>query len=108
MRFLLRANFEVEGHQVDEAANGVAALQQTEGRAKPDLVVTDFMMPLMNGGELIARLRLNPATVHMPIILVSSSPGSERKTAADAFFRKPFNPVELAACASSLLERGRS
>lgn len=107
MRFLLRANFEVDGHQVDEASNGVAALQQIESGPPPDLVATDFMMPLMNGGELIARLRANPATEQLPIILVSSSPGSERRTSADAFFRKPFNPAEFVACATSLLERGR-
>ena len=64
------------------------------------------MMPRMNGGELIARLRANPQTVHVPVILVSSSPGSERRTEADAFFRKPFDPSELVDCAQTLLERG--
>jgi CheY-like chemotaxis protein len=62
---------------------------------------------LMNGGELIARLRANPKTADLPIILVSASPGSERRTAADAFFRKPFDPTEIAACAAGLLEKGR-
>jgi len=107
MRFLLRLAFEVSGHQVEEAPNGLAAIQAVEGGRAPDLIATDFMMPLMNGGELIARLRANPVTADVPVILVSSSPGSEQKTAADAFFRKPFDPVELEERAAELLARRR-
>src|ERR1041385_3076674 len=97
----------MDGHQVEEAPNGLVAIQAVEGGRAPDLVATDFMMPLMNGGELIARLRANPATAGVPVILVSASPGSDRKTAADAFFRKPFDPAEVAACAAKLIEGGR-
>ena len=104
MRFLLRLAFETAGHQVEEAPNGLAAAQAIESGRAPELVATDFMMPLMNGGELIARLRANPATADVPVILVSSSPGSERRTGADAFFRKPFDPVEIAECAERLLK----
>lgn len=107
MRFLLRMAFEVAGHQVEEAPNGLLAIQAVENGRLPDLVATDFMMPLMNGGELIARLRANPATAGVPVILVSASPGSERKTEAEAFFRKPFDPTELADCAARLLEGGQ-
>jgi CheY-like chemotaxis protein len=85
---------------------GLHAIQAVENGRPPDLVATDFMMPLMNGGELIARLRANPATAG-PVILVSASPGSERKTEAEAFFRKPFDPTELAECAARLLEGGQ-
>jgi two-component system chemotaxis response regulator CheY len=106
IRFLLRLAFEMDGHQVEEAPNGLVAIQAVESGRAPDLVATDFMMPLMNGGELIARLRANPATAGVPVILVSSSPGSERRTEADAFFRKPFDPAELAECAARLIESG--
>ena len=104
MRFLLRTTLELAGHEVEEAPNGQVAVEQIEGGRIPDLVATDFMMPLMNGGEVIARLRRNPATQKIPIILVSSSPGSERRTAADAFFRKPFDPVAFTNCVAELLE----
>jgi CheY-like chemotaxis protein len=103
IRFLLRVAFEMDAHHVEEAPNGLAALQAAEGGHAPDLIATDFMMPLMNGGELIARLRANPATAGIPVILVSASPGSERRTEADAFFRKPFDPTALAECAANLL-----
>jgi len=106
MRFLLRVAFETAGHQVEEAPNGLVAVQAVENGRAPDLVATDFMMPVMNGGELISRLRANPATTGLPVILVSASPGSERRTGADAFFRKPFSPNELTDCAARLLEKG--
>ncbi|MFL5927680.1 MAG: response regulator [Gaiellaceae bacterium] len=106
MRFLLRLAFELEGHEVEEAPNGLVAIKAVEDGPAPDLVATDFMMPLMNGGELIDRLRENPATVDVPVILVSASAGSERKAGADAFFRKPFDSIELAECAARLLESG--
>jgi CheY-like chemotaxis protein len=104
MRFLLRMTFELAGHKVAEAADGLAAVQQVESNHVPDLVATDFMMPRMNGGELIARLRRNPVSSAIPIILVSSSPGSEQRTEANAFFRKPFDPEALTQCATKLLE----
>ena len=106
MRFLLRVTLELAGHDVEEAPNGQAAIDRIEGGLIPDLVATDFMMPLMNGGEVIDRLRRNPATTKIPIILISSSPGSEQRTTADAFFRKPFNPVALTQCVAELLESG--
>jgi CheY-like chemotaxis protein len=107
MRFLLRTTLELAGHVVEEASNGQVAVERIEGGRIPDLIATDFMMPLMNGGELIARLRRNPATETIPIILVSSSPGSERRTTANAFFRKPFDPMALTQCVAELLESRR-
>jgi len=107
VRFLMRVAFEIAGHQVEEAPNGLAAIRAIESGEVPDLLATDFMMPLMNGGELIARLRANPATTTVPVILVSASAGSERKTAADLFIRKPFDPATLAECAAQLLGSAR-
>jgi CheY-like chemotaxis protein len=105
MRFLVRTTLEIAGHGVTEASDGVAAIEHIEGGRMPDLVATDFMMPRMNGGELIDRLRRNPATAAIPIILVSSSPGSENRTAADMFFRKPFDPEAFVQCVATLLEK---
>jgi hypothetical protein len=42
----------------------------------------------------------------VPVIVVSASPGSERETDADVFFRKPFDPAEVAECAARLLQSG--
>lgn len=106
IRFLMRTTLELDGHVVTEAPDGVTAISHIESGRIPDLVTTDFMMPRMNGGELIARLRRNPTTAGIPIILVSSSPGSENKTTADMFFRKPFDPLAFSACVATLLGKG--
>jgi CheY-like chemotaxis protein len=104
IRYLLRAAFESAGHHVVEAKHGRDALDLIESGRVPDLVTTDFMMPVMNGAELIQRIRNDPATAGVPLILVSSSAGAERRaTSVDAFFRKPFDPSELAARAAELL-----
>ena len=105
MRFLLRATFEAGGHHVDEAANGRAAAELLESQREYDLVSTDFMMPVMNGAELIDRIRKNPVRRALPVILVSSSPGSERRTEADVFLHKPFDPTVLLERATQLMDK---
>ena len=105
MRFLIRMAFEVEGHQVDEAANGRAALDLIESGRIPDLIATDYMMPVMNGAELIARIRRDPRTHALPIVMISASSGAEQRSEPDLFLRKPFDPVTLAGQAEELLRR---
>ncbi len=69
-RFLLRRIFERAGHQVADACNGAEALKAVQ-ESPPDLVVTDVMMPVMDGVELIRRLRGAPATAGIPILAAS-------------------------------------
>jgi CheY-like chemotaxis protein len=64
-RFLLRRCFESAGYDVTEAGDGVAALKCV-ANARPNLVVTDVMMPVMDGPELIMLLRAAPATADIP------------------------------------------
>jgi CheY-like chemotaxis protein len=101
VRFMIRLIFEHAGHQVTEAANGAMALQRIHEKL-PDLIVTDIMMPVMNGGELIARLRADPVMSGIPILAVTGDP--ERAGEADATLAKPFVPKELVAFAASLLK----
>jgi CheY-like chemotaxis protein len=61
IRFLLRMIFESSGYEVSDAQHGVAALVRIMD-ALPDLVVTDMMMPVMDGRALIKNLRGNPRT----------------------------------------------
>lgn len=103
--FLLRIALEAAGHDVIEAPDGAAALERFSGSAVPDAVVTDVMMPGMDGRELIRRLRRDPATRAIPIVVqsaVENPPGE-----ADAVLRKPVDPSELADLVGRLLgERG--
>jgi CheY-like chemotaxis protein len=101
VRFMIRLIFEQAGHQVTEATNGAMALQRIQEKL-PDLIVTDIMMPVMNGVEFIARLRADPVMSGIPILAVTGDP--ERAGEADATLAKPFVPKELIAFATSLLK----
>jgi CheY-like chemotaxis protein len=100
MRFLFRYFLEIAGHEVFEANNGGAALQSVH-KSPPDLVITDIMMPVMGGLELIGRLRSDPATAAIPILVVSGD--TELAVAADAALAKPVWPHELVKTAGALL-----
>jgi CheY-like chemotaxis protein len=71
----------------------------------PDLVVTDVMMPVMDGVELIGCLRGEPATAHIPILAASGH--SHLADAADAVVPKPYDRHHLLAVADALLTKGR-
>jgi CheY-like chemotaxis protein len=104
-RFLLRRIFERAGHEVSDAGNGAAALRAVQESA-PDLVVTDVMMPVMDGVELIRCLRDDPATAHIPVLAASAD--AHRAGAADAVVLKPYEWRHLLSVADALLkEEGR-
>ena len=92
IRHLLRVILEPAGYLVVEAAHGEAALEQVR-HSPPQLVITDQMMPVMNGGELIERLRANGSTKAIPIVMISGTRGAQ--AGADAVLGKPFDPSEL-------------
>jgi DNA-binding NarL/FixJ family response regulator len=73
----------------------------------PDLVLTDVVMPEMDGYELCRRLRADPATRLLPVVMVTASGDREKVSAleagADDFVQKPFNQAELLARVASLL-----
>ena len=100
-RLLLRRIFERAGHEVADAGNGADALQAV-GESRPDLVVTDMMMPVMNGAELIRRLRREPATADIAILAASGDP--HLAEGADAVISKPFVSRHLVEVADALLK----
>jgi CheY-like chemotaxis protein len=109
VRFVLKLAFESAGHQIVEAHHGVAALERVED-SRPDLVVTDVMMPVLGGLELVQRLRSDPQTATIPILLLSShataTATATATSGADAAFVKPFRPHEVLAAGLSLIEGG--
>ena len=87
---------------MSEANDGAAALRAVRESA-PDLVVTDLMMPVMGGVELIRCLRGDPATAHIPILAASGD--THLAGAADAVLAKPYEWHHLLAVGGGLAER---
>ena len=95
-------------YRVLTAPNGVVALQLAELNI-PDLVVSDVMMPQMNGLELCSRLKQSTATSHIPVILLTAQTLDEQRIAgyehgADAYITKPFSAPLLLARIHNLLQ----
>jgi signal transduction histidine kinase len=88
-------------YDVATAEDGLAALQAIESR-RPDLVVSDLMMPRLDGFGLVRELRAHPATASLPIVLLSARAGEESTiegldVGADDYLAKPFSAGELLA-----------
>lgn len=99
-----RADFEVH-----VAANGVDGLSKVDN-VQPDVVILDVMMPDMSGLEVCERLRSQPSTAQLPIIMLSARGQVEDKISgfkagADDYVPKPVEPEELVARARALLQR---
>ena len=103
VRFLLKMVFEAAGHQIIQAHHGAAGLERVR-ESRPDLIVTDVMMPILGGREFIEQVRSDPGTATMPILVLSSQ--ARTVTGADVALTKPFRPHEVLAAGLSLLEGG--
>lgn len=100
-----------ERWQVETAANGALALTQIQ-QHPPDLVLTDVMMPEMDGLQLLQALRSDPQTKSIPIILLSARATEEATveglaTGADDYLIKPFSARELMARVETHLQLAR-
>jgi CheY-like chemotaxis protein len=109
VRKLVSLNFELDGYDVVSAAGGAEALAEV-ARQRPDVMVCDVMMPGMDGLEVVRRLRADPKTASLPVVMVSAkaqrSDLTEGKSAgADAYVTKPFDPQDLLDAVAKLLKR---
>ena len=88
-------------HPVDvlsaiDGGSGLALAQEL----RPDLVLLDLALPVMDGWEILAALRADPATQQVPVVIVTAHGDSDtaaraRELGADGFISKPFRPAEL-------------
>lgn len=98
----------VDKYQVEEAVNGEQGVRKAE-KIIPDLIITDMMMPRMDGNELTNILKNNEKTNHIPIVLLTARSGQENKiegleTGADDYLTKPFEIKELLARIDNLIK----
>ncbi len=96
---LIQVNLERQGYQVETANNGAQALAKIKAN-RPDLVVSDVMMPEMDGFELLANIRRDPTLMDLPVIMLTAKAQDRDvmtgyQTGADMYLTKPFNPQEL-------------
>ena len=108
---LVKFHFQREGFTVTSTAVGDEALILIE-EVRPDLVILDWMIEGTSGIEVCRRLRRNPGTASLPIIMLTARGEEDDRvrgleTGADDFITKPFSPKELIARANALLRRSR-
>ncbi|HSI54732.1 MAG: response regulator [Ramlibacter sp.] len=108
-RTLVASVLKKDGHEVLTAEDGEQGLELLES-CKPDLIISDVQMPGMNGFQMLAALRAQPAHASVPVILLTSL--QERAhmrigmtTGADDYITKPFRPGELREAVAAQLNR---
>ncbi len=111
VRDLIAVNLQMEGFEVSAAADGQGALDLV-AQVDPHVVTLDVMMPRVTGFEAVARLRENPATAHIPVVLVTSRAQAGdlqrgRELGVDAYLTKPFEPARLVDVVTRLAMLGR-
>ncbi len=111
LRALLMRFLQLEHYDVISAANGAEAITLV-AEQQPDLVLLDVNMPVMSGIEALQRLKANPASRDVPVVVVSSDVDVEQiaaclKLGAEDYVPKPFNPTILSARVGACLERRR-
>ena len=106
---VLQSILEDEGYRVATAINGKQALARLN-EFTPDLIMLDYMMPIMDGTQTLTAIRNNTAFTRIPVIMMSSlEEVSVRETCIhyDSFLRKPFRAKAVLETIAQLLEQSR-
>lgn len=109
IREMIRFTLSRQGMDVESAADAREALDSIS-RRKPDIILMDWMMPGISGLDLTRRLRRDPATAEIPIIMLTARMTEDNKVAgldagSDDYILKPFSPRELIARINAVVRR---
>ena len=108
IRDMLAMALEMAGFEVVHASDAQTALQEIAS-LRPDLAIVDWMMPKTSGLELCRRIRKNPDTAEIPLVLLTARGEEDAKITglevADDYITKPFSPRELIARLKAVLRR---
>ncbi|MFA0758258.1 MAG: hypothetical protein PVTTEEND_001654 [Candidatus Fervidibacter sp.] len=105
---LVQVNLERQGYEVLTAYDGVECLEKAKAE-KPDLIILDVMMPRMDGFEALQRLKSDPETNQIPVIMLTAR-AQDRDVlqgyqyGADLYLTKPFSPLELISLVKRVFE----
>jgi CheY-like chemotaxis protein len=107
--FVLNLTF--KGYRVLEAENGLKGLELAK-KEVPDLMLVDLTLPKMEGWEMVRRVKSDPDTAHIPVIVVSARrPQDEeheaRELKIDHYVSKPFNPEHLMDLVDQTVQKSR-
>lgn len=99
IRRLLEVNLQRAGYRVSTACDGQDALEKIHAD-RPDMVVLDVMMPRIDGFEMLRRLKSDPKTATIPVLMLTAKAQDADifkgwQYGADMYLTKPFNPAEL-------------
>jgi len=99
IKVVLRLYLESRGFNIVTAFDGLDAIDQAQ-QHKPDLILLDVMMPVVNGYEVAAKLRADPATSDIPIVMLSAATHEDAvrkglEAGARDYVMKPFDPQKL-------------
>jgi CheY-like chemotaxis protein len=108
VRWLIRMSLERAGHEVIDAEDGLRGIALAM-KQRPDVIILDLMMPVMDGYGVLAELAKDPRTASVPVVVLSAKAipdEADHASAAGArrFMEKPFDPDELAIELGELLE----
>ncbi|HEX8821446.1 MAG TPA: response regulator [Archangium sp.] len=94
----------VEGYEVATAANGAEGLKRA-GEARPDLILLDLMMPVMDGQEMLRRLKESPDLRSIPVVVMSAGRVTKSELQGSRFLAKPFELDDLLNTVTAELNR---
>ena len=106
---LCRVNLEFEGYEVVEAADGEEAMEKVAAE-QPDVVLLDVMMPKMDGWQVLAALKANPATMDIPVVMLTAKVQDQDQIrgwsgGAAEYITKPFSPLALSQVLEEVLAK---
>jgi two-component system phosphate regulon response regulator PhoB len=109
IRRVLEYNLNLDGFKVELAEDGAAGLKLAH-EAHPDVILLDWLMPLMSGLQVLEELKKDVSTEHIPVFMLTakgmlSDVTQALEIGADDYITKPFNPIQLGKTIREKLEK---